>query len=117
MAQAFSSVDTYLAPFVKYEDLSYVEVKQCIESLVFGLNTPSRWGCQAPFSNFTFDWVVPDDLAELNCIVGGEEVDFKYKDCKREMDMINRAFMEVMIDGDANGRGFQYPIDFCGNYQ
>lgn len=109
-AQAFSSVDTYLAPFVKYEDLSYVEVKQCIESLVFGLNTPSRWGCQAPFSNFTFDWVVPDDLAELNCIVGGEEVDFKYKDCKREMDMINRAFMEVMIEGDANGRGFQYPI-------
>ncbi len=268
-AQAFSSVDTYLAPFVKYEGLSYVEVKQCIESLIFGLNTPSRWGCvpldtsvatpngfkkydelhigdliytyvdgkistahinhiieknndcgkiheyfgkdyvqrvtpehrciirisdsesriirsselmkliqsgetvyvptgvvvnkdetvsicsnkfvkiehadvvdyldrvwcpstddgtaiykdkdgnifisgncQAPFSNFTFDLVVPDDLAELNCIVGGEEVDFKYKDCKREMDMINRAFLEVMISGDANGRGFQYPISF-----
>ena len=109
-AQAFSSVDTYLAPFVKYEDLSYIEVKQCMESLIFGLNTPSRWGCQAPFTNFTFDWVVPDDLAELNCIVGGKEVDFKYKDCKREMDMINRAFMEVMIEGDANGRGFQYPI-------
>lgn len=109
-AQAFSSVDTYLAPFVKVDDLSYKEVKQSIQSLVFGLNTPSRWGCQAPFTNFTFDWVVPDDLAELNCIVGGEELDFKYKDCKREMDMINRAFMEVMIEGDANGRGFQYPI-------
>lgn len=110
MAQAFSSVDTYLAPFVKNDDLSYKEVKQCIQSLAFGLNTPSRWGCQAPFTNFTFDWVVPDDLAELNCIVGGEEVEFKYKDCKREMDMINKAFMEVMIEGDANGRGFQYPI-------
>ena len=110
MAQAFSSVDTYLAPFVKADDLSYKEVKQSIQSLVFGLNTPSRWGCQAPFTNFTFDWVVPDDLAELNCIVGGKELDFKYKDCKREMDMINKAFMEVMIEGDANGRGFQYPI-------
>ena len=110
MAQAFSSVDTYLAPFVKVDDLSYKEVKQSIQSLVFGLNTPSRWGCQAPFTNFTFDWVVPDDLAELNCIVGGKELNFKYKDCKREMDMINKAFMEVMIEGDADGRGFQYPI-------
>lgn len=109
-AQAFSSVDTYLAPFVKADDLSYKEVKQCMQSLVFGLNTPSRWGSQAPFTNFTFDWVVPDDLAELNCIVGGKEVDFKYKDCKREMDMINRAFIETMIDGDAAGRGHQYPI-------
>lgn len=109
-AQAFSSVDTYLAPFVKNEDLSYTEVKQCIQSLVHGLNIPSRWGCQAPFTNFTFDWTVPNDLAELNCIVGGKEIDIKYKDCKREMDMINRAFMEVMIEGDANGRGFQYPI-------
>ena len=109
-AQAFSSVDTLLAPFVKYENLSYVEVKQCIQSLIFGLNTPSRWGCQAPFSNFTFDWTVPNDLAEMNCLVGGKELDFKYKDCKREMDMINRAFIETMIDGDANGRGFQYPI-------
>lgn len=109
-AQAFSSVDTYLAPFVKIDDLSYKEVKQCMQSLVFGLNTPSRWGSQAPFTNFTFDWVVPDDLAELNCIVGGKEVDFKYKDCKREMDMINRAFIETMIDGDAAGRGHQYPI-------
>lgn len=109
-AQAFSSVDTYLAPFVKADDLSYKEVKQCIQSLVFGLNIPSRWGCQAPFTNFTFDWTVPEDLAELNCIVGGEELDFKYKDCKREMDMINKAFIETMIEGDANGRGHQYPI-------
>ena len=109
-AQAFSSVDTYLAPFVKKEDLSYKEVKQCIQSLINGLNIPSRWGCQAPFTNFTMDWTVPDDLAELNCIVGGEECDFRYKDCKREMDMINKAFMEVMMEGDANGRGFQYPI-------
>ena len=109
-AQAFSSVDTYLAAFVKAEDLPYKEVKQCMQSLIFGLNTPSRWGCQAPFTNFTFDWTVPDDLAELNCIVGGEELDFKYKDCKREMDMVNKAFMEVMMEGDWNGRGFQYPI-------
>lgn len=109
-AQAFSSVDTYLAAFVKAENLPYTEVKQSIQSLIFGLNTPSRWGCQAPFSNFTFDWTVPNDLAELNCIVGGKEVDFKYKDCKREMDMINKAFMEVMMEGDWNGRGFQYPI-------
>lgn len=109
-AQAFSSVDTYLAPFVKVDNLSYKEVKQCIQSLVFGLNTPSRWGSQSPFSNFTMDWTVPDDLAELSCIVGGKEQDFCYKDCKREMDMVNKAFMEVMMEGDANGRGFQYPI-------
>ena len=116
-AQAFNSVDTLLAPFVKVEDLSYKEVKQCIQSLVNNLNISSRWGSQPVFSNFTFDWTVPDDLAELNCIVGGEEVDFKYKDCKREMDMINRAFLEVMIEGDADGKSFAYPIDFCGNYQ
>lgn len=109
-AQAFSSVDTYLAPFVKADDLTYKEVKQCIQSLVFGLNIPSRWGSQAPFTNFTMDWTVPDDLAELNCIVGGVEQNFKYKDCKREMDMINKAFMEVMMEGDADGRGMQYPI-------
>lgn len=109
-AQAFNSVDTLLAPFVKYEDLSYKEVRQCIQSLVNNLNISSRWGSQPVFSNFTFDWTVPDDLAELNCIVGGEEVDFKYKDCKREMDMINRAFLEVMIEGDADGKSFAYPI-------
>lgn len=109
-AQAFSSFDTYLAPFVKVDNLSYKEVKQCIQSFIFGVNTPSRWGTQAPFTNITLDWTVPNDLAELNAIVGGKEMDFKYKDCKREMDMINKAFIEIMIEGDANGRGFQYPI-------
>lgn len=109
-AQAFSSFDTYLAPFVKIDNLDYYEVKQCVQSFIYGVNTPSRWGTQAPFTNVTLDWVVPNDLAELNCIVGGKEVDFKYKDCQKEMDMINKAFIEVMVEGDANGRGFQYPI-------
>lgn len=109
-AQAFSSFDTYLAPFVKVDHLSYREVKKCIESFVYGVNTPSRWGTQAPFSNITLDWTVPNDLAELPAIVGGKEMDFCYKDCKEEMDMINKAFIETMIEGDANGRGFQYPI-------
>ena len=109
-AQAFSSFDTYLAPFVKKDNLSYSEVKKCIETFIYGVNTPSRWGTQAPFSNITLDWTVPADLAELPAIVGGKEMDFKYKDCKKEMDMVNKAFIEVMIEGDANGRGFQYPI-------
>ena len=109
-AQAFSSFDTYLAPFVKADNLDYDQVKKCIESFIYGVNTPSRWGTQAPFSNITLDWTVPADLAEMNCIVGGKEMDFKYKDCKAEMDMINKAFIEIMIEGDANGRGFQYPI-------
>ena len=109
-AQAFSSFDTYLAPFVKVDNLSYKEVKKCIEAFIYGVNTPSRWGTQAPFSNITLDWTVPDDLAELPAIVGGEEMDFKYKDCKKEMDMVNKAFIETMIEGDSNGRGFQYPI-------
>ena len=109
-AQAFSSFDTYLAPFAKVDNLSYDDVKKCIESFVYGVNTPSRWGTQAPFTNITLDWTVPNDLAELPAIVGGEEMDFKYKDCKKEMDMVNKAFLEVMIEGDANGRGFQYPI-------
>lgn len=109
-AQAFSSFDTYLAPFVKVDNLSYKEVKKCIEAFIYGVNTPSRWGTQAPFSNITLDWTVPSDLAELPAIVGGKEVDFCYKDCKKEMDMINKAFIETMIEGDANGRGFQYPI-------
>ncbi len=109
-AQAFSSFDTYLAPFVKVDNLSYYDVKQAVQSFIYGVNTPSRWGTQAPFSNITLDWTVPEDLAELQAIVGGEEVDFKYKDCKKEMDMINKAFIETMIEGDANGRGFQYPI-------
>ena len=109
-AQAFSSFDTYLAPFVKVDNLRYGEVKKCIEAFIYGVNTPSRWGSQAPFSNITLDWTVPDDLAELPAIVGGKEMDFKYKDCKKEMDMVNKAFIETMIEGDANGRGFQYPI-------
>jgi ribonucleoside-triphosphate reductase len=109
-AQAFSSFDTYLAPFVKADNLSYGEVKKSIETFIFGVNTPSRWGTQAPFSNITLDWTVPSDMAELNAIVGGKEMDFKYKDCKKEMDMVNKAFIETMIEGDANGRGFQYPI-------
>ena len=109
-AQAFSSFDTYLAPFVKVDNLSYNEVKQCIQSFIYGVNTPSRWGTQSPFTNITLDWTVPNDLAELPAMVGGKELNFKYKDCKAEMDMVNRAFIEVMIEGDANGRGFQYPI-------
>ena len=109
-AQAFSSFDTYLAPFVKVDNLSYGEVKKCIESFIFGVNTPSRWGTQAPFSNITLDWTVPADLAVKPAIVGGKPMDFTYGDCKKEMDMVNKAFIETMIEGDANGRGFQYPI-------
>ncbi len=109
-AQAFSSFDTYLAPFVKVDNLTYKEVKQCIQSFVYGVNTPSRWGTQSPFTNITLDWVVPNDLAELDAIVGGKKMNFKYKDCVEEMRMVNKAFIEVMIEGDANGRGFQYPI-------
>ena len=109
-AQAFSSFDTYLAPFVKVDNLSYKEVKQCVQSFVYGVNTPSRWGTQAPFSNITLDWTVPNDLKNLNAIVGGKELDFTYGDCQKEMDMVNKAFLETMIEGDANGRGFQYPI-------
>ena len=109
-AQAFSSFDTYLAPFVKADNLSYPEVKKCVESFIYGVNIPSRWGTQAPFSNITLDWTVPNDLANLPAIVGGVEQDFTYGDCKAEMDMINKAFIETMIEGDADGRGFQYPI-------
>ncbi len=109
-AQAFSSFDTYLAPFVKVDNLTQKEVKQCIQSFIYGVNTPSRWGTQAPFSNITLDWTVPNDLKDLPAIVGGKEMDFTYGDCKREMDMVNKAFIEIMIEGDANGRGFQYPI-------
>ena len=109
-AQAFSSFDTYLAPFVKVDNLTYKQTKQCIQSFIYGVNTPSRWGTQAPFTNITLDWVVPNDMAELNAIVGGKEQNFKYKDCVEEMAMINKAFIEIMIEGDANGRGFQYPI-------
>ncbi len=109
-AQAFSSFDTYLAPFVKVDNLDYKGVKKCIESFIFGVNTPSRWGTQAPFSNITLDWTVPADLKDMPAIVGGKEMDFTYGDCKKEMDMVNKAFIEIMIEGDAHGRGFQYPI-------
>ncbi len=109
-AQAFSSFDTYLAPFVKVDHLSYDEVKKCVESFVYGVNTPSRWGTQAPFSNITLDWVVPSDLAQQPAIIGGQPQDFTYGDCQKEMDLVNKAFIEIMIEGDANGRGFQYPI-------
>ncbi len=109
-AQAFSSFDTYLAPFVKIDNLSQKEVKQCVQSFIYGVNTPSRWGTQSPFTNITLDWVVPNDLKNLNAIVGGKELDFTYGDCQKEMDMVNKAFIEIMIEGDANGRGFQYPI-------
>ncbi len=109
-AQAFSSFDTYLAPFVRVDGLSQKEVKQCIQSFIFGVNTPSRWGTQAPFSNITLDWTVPADLRDLPAIVGGREQDFTYGDCQKEMDMVNKAFIEIMTEGDANGRGFQYPI-------
>ncbi len=109
-AQAFSSFDTYLAPFVKADNLDYEQVKKCLESFIFGVNTPSRWGTQAPFSNITLDWTVPADLADQKAIIGGKEADFTYGDCKKEMDMVNKAFIEIMIEGDANGRGFQYPI-------
>ena len=109
-AQAFSSFDTYLAPFVKVDNLDYKQVKKCLESFIFGVNTPSRWGTQAPFSNITLDWTVPADLKDMSAIVGGKEMDFTYGDCKKEMDMVNKAFIEIMIEGDAHGRGFQYPI-------
>ena len=109
-AQAFSSFDTYLAPFVRVDNLSQKDVKQCIQSFIYGVNTPSRWGTQAPFSNITLDWTVPADLKDMPAIVGGKELDFTYGDCKKEMDMVNKAFIDIMIEGDANGRGFQYPI-------
>ena len=109
-AQAFSSFDTYLAPYVKVDNLSQKQVKQCIQSFIYGVNTPSRWGTQAPFSNVTLDWVVPNDLKNLPALIGNQEMDFTYGDCQKEMDMVNKAFIEIMIEGDANGRGFQYPI-------
>ena len=109
-AQALSSFDTYLAPFVKADSLTKKTTKQYLQSFVFGVNTPSRWGSQAPFTNITLDWIVPEDLKDKPAFVGGIEMDFTYGDCQKEMDMINKAFIELMLDGDANGRGFQYPI-------
>jgi anaerobic ribonucleoside-triphosphate reductase len=109
-AQALSSFDTYLAPFVKKDNLTDKEIRQCMQTFVFGINTPSRWGSQAPFSNITLDWVCPNDLKDLPAIVGGEYQEFTYGDCQSEMDIVNRIFMEVMSEGDASGRGYQYPI-------
>jgi len=109
-AQAFSSFDTYIAPFVKKDHLSDKEVKQCLQSFIFGVNTPSRWGSQAPFTNITLDWTCPADLKDKKALVGGEEIDFTYGDCQEEMNSINRIFIELMLEGDAEGRGFQYPI-------
>ncbi|MCI7567178.1 MAG: ribonucleoside triphosphate reductase, partial [Treponema sp.] len=109
-AQAFSSFDTYLAPFVKVDNLSYDKVRQCIQSYIYGVNTPSRWGSQAPFTNITLDLVCPDDLKNKKAIVGGKDQDFTFGECQKEMDMINKAFIELMIEGDADGRGFAYPI-------
>jgi ribonucleoside-triphosphate reductase len=109
-AQAFSSFDTYIAPFVKADNLSDTEIKQCLQSFVFGVNTPSRWGSQAPFTNITLDWICPADLKDKKAVVGGKETEFTYGDCKSEMDRVNRIFIELMLEGDAEGRGFQYPI-------
>ncbi len=109
-AQAFSSFDTYLAPFVKKDNLTEKEVRQCIQSFIYGVNTPSRWGSQAPFTNITLDWIVPGDLKDKPAMVGGKEMSFTYGDCQREMDVINKVFIELMIEGDAAGRGFAYPI-------
>ena len=109
-AQAFSSFDTYLAPFIRKDNLTEKEVRQCIQSFIYGVNTPSRWGSQAPFTNITLDWTCPDDLKAKPAIVGGKEMDFTYGDCQPEMDIINKAFIQLMIEGDASGRGFAYPI-------
>ncbi len=109
-AQAFSSFDTYLAPFVKVDNLNEQQVRQCIQSYIYGVNTPSRWGSQAPFTNITLDWMCPEDLKNQKAIVGGKEMDFTYGDCQKEMDMINRQFIKLMLEGDAAGRGFGYPI-------
>lgn len=109
-AQAFSSFDTYLAPFIKKDHLSDKEVRQCIQSFLYGVNTPSRWGSQAPFTNVTLDLNCPGDLKDKKAIVGGKEQDFTYGDCQKEMDLINKTFIQLLIEGDANGRGFAYPI-------
>ena len=113
-SQSFSSFDTYLAPFVKTDGLSYDKVKKCMEAFVFGVNTPSRWGTQAPFSHISLDWTVPEDMKTEKAIVGGRRMDFTYGDCQAEMDMINRGFLETMLAGDAGGMGFQYPIPIYG---
>ena len=109
-AQAFSSFDTYLAPFIRKDNLSYREVKQFIQEFIYNLNVPSRWGTQTPFTNITLDWVVPEDLREQAPLIGGKEMPFTYGDLQAELDMINRAYIEVMMAGDAKGRAFTFPI-------
>ena len=109
-AQAFSSFDTYMAPFVRLDSMTYEQVKQCMQELIFNLNVPSRWGTQTPFTNLTFDWTCPDDLADEHPLIGDELCDFTYGDLAPEMAVINRAFMEVMTAGDADGRVFTFPI-------
>lgn len=109
-AQAFSSFDTYMAPFIRKDNLDYQQVRQCMQELIYNLNVPSRWGSQCPFTNLTFDWTCPDDLADENPLIGEELMDFTYGDLQAEMDMINRAFIEVMTGGDADGRVFTFPI-------
>ena len=109
-AQAFSSFDTYMAPFVRLDDMTYAQVKQCMQELIFNLNVPSRWGTQTPFTNLTFDWTCPADLADEHPLIGDDVCDFAYGDLQAEMDLINRAFMEVMTEGDAEGRVFTFPI-------
>ena len=109
-AQAFSSFDTYLAPFIKKDKLTDKEVRQALQSFIFGVNTPSRWGTQAPFSNITLDWVCPEDMREKKVVIGGKEYDFTYGDCQSEMDRLNSIYIDILLEGDANGRGFQYPI-------
>ncbi len=109
-AQAFSSFDTYLAPFVKNDSMSADDVRQCLQSFMFGVNTPSRWGSQAPFTNITLDWRCPEDLRDRPAVVGGKDMSFTFGDCQKEMDLINQVFIELLLGGDADGRGFQYPI-------
>ena len=109
-AQAFSSFDTYLAPFVRKDQMSYEAVLQCMQELIYNLNVPSRWGTQTPFTNLTFDWHCPDDLLEQIPVIAGEEMPFSYGELQAEMDMINRAYLEVMDKGDAMGRVFTFPI-------
>ncbi len=109
-AQAFSSVDTYLAPYVRKDGLSYKQVYQCMQELIYNLNVPSRWGSQTPFTNFTFDWVCPEDLRNTHPLIAGVEQEFTYGDLQEEMHMINKAYMEVMMKGDIKGRPFTFPI-------
>ncbi len=109
-AQAFSSFDTYMAPFIRNDAMSYDQVRQCIQELIYNLNVPSRWGTQTPFTNLTFDWTCPEDLREQVPVIGGKEMPFSYGELQAEMDMINRAYIEVMTTGDAKGRVFTFPI-------